>query len=584
MADIHRIAILYLANSVASTHDEQPDHASLCPQTEALQDALHKIGLWDAWTCHDLTRFHAEQEDLRVTDFDFIVIELFYDDEERSAETSETQAAHSTEQAINARCIEQIAQLQREKDLPPVIVLSASNSRDFLRQLKQQRVTQFIHKDAEGYYLQQFSTILQHIVHEQRFGNHPETEPYRSQRLNRSLLLLNQVGQMLTSTLDAGGIATQLVETVAKLIDAEGSTVWLFSPTEERYLICQAAYSAGKHVPPGQLRLERGEGIAGWVAEHGQNVIVVDAMQDERFSARVDNTLQFQTRSLLTVPLRARNENIGVLQLVNKTFGNFDQDDCILAETLASSTAIAMENARLIETLRRQNAELEQRNMDLDAYSDTVAHDLKNPITHFLSYADDLSENYSIMTQAEIESHLEIILQQSRRMSNIIDELLLLARVRTREELEVYPLDMLFILEVVEHRVRSEIQDVSIQLEEPESWPQSLGYAPWIEGVWYNYISNGLKYGGEPPEITVGAHTAEDGMVHFWVRDNGQGLEPEEVEKLFEPFPKLQHGRKKGHGLGLVIVKRIIERLGGSSWVESQPGAGSTFYFSLPAA
>lgn len=577
MVDTRHLAILYLANDMNPAQDRPPNHNDFSDRIETLRDALHGVRVDSTWTCRHLYAFKPEEHVLNT--FDCIIIEQLH-----AGEHHNTTAEPDVPRALNTRCIELVELLQRSENLPPIIVLSNDNSRELIHQLKQRQVSQFIFRDGEGYYLQQLSAFLHSSAHAPPPKAHAENEPHRVQRLNRNLLLLNQVGQMLTSTLDTGEIAAQFVETVTQLIDTEGSTVWLFEDSEERYLICQAAYSAGKHVPPGQLRLSPGEGLAGWTAEYGQTAIVTDAMQDERFSDRVDNTLQFQTHSLLTVPLRARNEIIGVLQLVNKKNLPFDQDDCILAETLASSTAIAMENARLIEALRQRNAELEQRNLDLDAYSDTVAHDLKNPITHFLSYADDLSENYSVMSQAEIESHLGIILQQSRRMSNIIDELLLLARVRTVEDLEIYPLDMLFILEVVEHRVRAEIQDVQIQLADPDSWPQSLGYAPWIEGVWYNYISNGLKYGGDPPEILVGAHAADDGTVHFWVRDNGRGLEPEEIEKLFEPFPKLRHNRKKGHGLGLVIVRRIVARLGGSSWVESTPGEGSTFYFSLPQA
>jgi signal transduction histidine kinase len=103
--------------------------------------------------------------------------------------------------------------------------------------------------------------------------------------------------------------------------------------------------------------------------------------------------------------------------------------------------------------------------------------------------------------------------------------------------------------------------------------------------VWANYISNALKYGGKPPHIQLGADRQPDSMVRFWVRDNGAGLTLEEQERLFVPFQQLNKIHAEGHGLGLSIVRRIVERLGGKVNVESEgiPGQGSVFSFTLPA-
>jgi two-component system sensor histidine kinase/response regulator len=111
-----------------------------------------------------------------------------------------------------------------------------------------------------------------------------------------------------------------------------------------------------------------------------------------------------------------------------------------------------------------------------------------------------------------------------------------------------------------------------------------MGYAPWVEEVWVNYISNALKYGGTPsaaPRVELGAETQGDGMVRFWVRDHGPGIAPEAQLRLFTPFTRLDHVRAGGHGLGLSIVRRIVEKLGGQVSVASQVGEGSTFSFTL---
>jgi signal transduction histidine kinase len=102
-----------------------------------------------------------------------------------------------------------------------------------------------------------------------------------------------------------------------------------------------------------------------------------------------------------------------------------------------------------------------------------------------------------------------------------------------------------------------------------------------VEEVWVNYISNAIKYGGQYPHIELGATVQTDGMVQFWVSDRGHGISEEDQDRLFVPFTQLSEVRVRGHGLGLSIVRRIVEKLGGEVGVESTIGEGSTFYFSL---
>jgi signal transduction histidine kinase len=109
-----------------------------------------------------------------------------------------------------------------------------------------------------------------------------------------------------------------------------------------------------------------------------------------------------------------------------------------------------------------------------------------------------------------------------------------------------------------------------------------MGYAPWIEEVWMNYISNGIKYGGKPPRLELGAECLSGGAVRFWIRDNGVGVAPAQQSQLFVPFSRLHQIRAQGHGLGLSIVQRIVNKLGGEVGVESDGEHGSLFFFTLP--
>ena len=136
-------------------------------------------------------------------------------------------------------------------------------------------------------------------------------------------------------------------------------------------------------------------------------------------------------------------------------------------------------------------------------------------------------------------------------------------------------------LERIEHLT----QQSQAQIEKPTLWPTALGHSPWVAEIWSNYLSNAVKYGGTPPAIRLGADAVpERACVKFWVQDNGKGLTPEQQASLFQPFARVTETRVKGHGLGLSIVRRIAEKLGGNAGVESRLGAGSRFWFELPAA
>ena len=111
-----------------------------------------------------------------------------------------------------------------------------------------------------------------------------------------------------------------------------------------------------------------------------------------------------------------------------------------------------------------------------------------------------------------------------------------------------------------------------------------MGHQPWVEEIWVNYLSNAIKYGGPSPRVLLGGERQDDGMVRFWIRDFGQGINQADLQRLFIPFTKLQQAHTQGHGLGLSIVQRIAKRLGGDVGVESEPGKGSLFWFTLPAA
>jgi signal transduction histidine kinase len=232
--------------------------------------------------------------------------------------------------------------------------------------------------------------------------------------------------------------------------------------------------------------------------------------------------------------------------------------------------------------LRQMQQQLHEQVVELEAFAQSVAHDIKGPLSLIAGYADLLTEGFETLEPNQLRQSLENIQRASHKAVKIVDALLLLSNVR-KAAVVVEPLDMAAILAEVQQRLSGMMVEYQGRLMAPDLWPVALGYAPWIETVWTNYLSNGLKYGGRPPLLELGATPQTDSMIRFWVRDNGPGLRPEEQARLFNEFTRLDQTSGMGHGLGLSIVKRIIDKLGGQTGVESEPGQGSTFYFTLPA-
>ncbi len=243
-------------------------------------------------------------------------------------------------------------------------------------------------------------------------------------------------------------------------------------------------------------------------------------------------------------------------------------------------------------TERKRTEEERERLIDeLDAYAHTVAHDLKTPLTSLVGFSTLLEQRYAVMKPERLVENLGIITQTGHQMTNIVNELLLLASVRRLEDIEVEALDMQAIVSEALHRFEQHMEETQADITLPDSWPIAAGHAPWVEEVWVNYISNALKYGGQPPRIELGwdKHTIPKGMdaapsLRFWVRDNGPGLSSEQQAQLFTRFTRLHKTRAQGQGLGLSIVQRIVTKLGGAVGVESVVGEGSTFWFTLPEA
>ncbi len=241
------------------------------------------------------------------------------------------------------------------------------------------------------------------------------------------------------------------------------------------------------------------------------------------------------------------------------------------------------EHRRAQENLNQSNRELQMRNTELDAFAHTVAHDLKGTLYPIIGFSEVLLNTHATLTAKELQDSLRIIAQSGRKMDSILEGLLILSEIR-KVEVILEPLNMAGIVQEALLRLTYPIRENQVEIVQPNSWPLGIGYAPWVEEIWVNYISNAVKYGGRQARVELGASPLPEDTIRYWVRDNGPGIRAEQKDRLFTPFTRLNQVRVAGHGLGLSIVQRIVEKLGGQVGVESIEGQGCTFSFTLRAA
>ena len=325
-------------------------------------------------------------------------------------------------------------------------------------------------------------------------------------------------------------------------------------------------------------------GLNGWVLQHNKPALAMKNIEDERVSPAVrQQRMALDIGSVIVSPVRYQGKILGTLTAINcLDEPDFTDEDVELMMALGNQVGMAIENVRLFQAERQYMIELHAQNEELDAFSHTVAHDLFSPLTALIGFVDLLTESFETHSVTKDQKKMVTIIREvSHKMVNIIDELLLLAQVR-KAEVPIDVVDMQQVVADVWQRLVYMTQEYDAELITPQEWPQVMGYGPWIEEIWVNYVSNALKYGGQPPRVELGCTLLSSQHAQFWVRDNGVGLTAEAQASLFTPFERLNQLNIKGHGLGLSIVQRIAEKLNGNVGLESALGEGTVFYFILP--
>lgn len=234
------------------------------------------------------------------------------------------------------------------------------------------------------------------------------------------------------------------------------------------------------------------------------------------------------------------------------------------------------------EKLEQRKEDLEKKNKELEAFVYTVSHDLRTPLISLEGFSDMLSEEFGDVLGEDGIHYLERIKANVQKMDDFIDDLLELSRIG-RKEPPKEDVNMGGVVDEVLEDLRSRIEEKDINVEVKGDMPTICFQRKRVYQIFSNLVSNACKYMGEPenPRIEIGFEDKGDKCL-FWVEDNGIGIEEDQKDKVFEIFQREERGDAKGTGVGLAIVKRIIENQGGEIWVESEKGEGSTFYVNLP--
>ncbi len=404
--------------------------------------------------------------------------------------------------------------------------------------------------------------------------------------------ILAQVASRLSANLELEQTVEVICEETLRATNRTFAAIFNYNPKEQSF---QLWHEAGDFIDINQLHQPLSVNLAQQLLTGRNQPLLVDIVQAASDWPDAAVLEQAGIRLMAHAPLIYKQKLIGLLSIgTTDTAEPISETELGLLQGVADQAAMAIQNGRLYREVQEYNNELENRvaqrtaalqarNEELDAFAHTVAHDLKMPISHIVGLAETVTNKFDGLPRLDLMRYLEIIQQSGHKMASIIDALLLLAGVREMD-VPVAPLDMAAIIDEARQRLAHLTRQYGVTINLPDEWPLAMGYAPWVEEIWVNYMSNGIKYGGHPPKLTLGATPIANNMIKFWIQDNGLGLTPEVQEQLFVPFTQVNLRHDSGYGLGLSIVQRIAERLDGEVGAEDSPDEGGLFWFTLPAA
>jgi signal transduction histidine kinase len=348
----------------------------------------------------------------------------------------------------------------------------------------------------------------------------------------------------------------------------------------------ERAYRAVADATPVRL----GEGVMGRVLRDGRPLLLPEVDPETIVARAPDGYRELARRlnvhSFLGVPMHARGRVMGGISLARSRAGaSYSDADAGTLQDLADRAALALDNAQLYAQLQRRvveaTAELRAANQELEAFSYSVAHDLRAPLRSIDGFSQALLDDYAGKLGGDGEGYLTHVRESARQMSHLIDDLLQLSRV-TRGELHRGSVDFSRAAQGIVARLQQMEPDRRVEIVIQDGLV-ATGDATLMGAVLENLLGNAWKFTRQRAvaRIELGALAGRRPLVYF-VRDNGAGFDMAYAHKLFGVFQRLHSAREfEGTGIGLATVQRIVRRHGGRVWAEAGVDQGATVYFTL---
>jgi signal transduction histidine kinase len=414
----------------------------------------------------------------------------------------------------------------------------------------------------------------------------------RTQELARSvgeLRALGEVGQAVSSTLDLETVLTRIVSHAVQLSGTDGGAIYEYDEQSEEFLLRATDHMEEELINALRANPPRlGDGVVGKASATREPVVVPNILEERAYAPRMRQLLErFGFRASLAVPLLRENRIVGALVVRRKSTGEFRPEVVELMKTFATQSVLAIQNARLFREIEDKSRQIEAANRHKSEFLANMSHELRTPLNAIIGFSEVLGERLFGELNEKQAEYTQDILTSGQHLLSLINEILDLSKVEAgRMELETASFDLPLAIDNARTfiRERATKHGITVDVDIDQRLGDYVGDERKIKQILLNLLSNAVKFTPEGGRIKIDARKS-DGAVEISVSDTGIGIAPEDLPKIFEEFRQVGSDyahKSEGTGLGLTLAKRFVELHGGRIWVQSQPGKGSTFTFTLP--